>query len=292
MHRCNIVPLILLVLSIVNFALAAPALIPGKCQACDDVIHVPKGVITALGKRADESNWIMRLLESFDRWLPGGAESGSERSDSEDHDHESVDADHDRESVDVDHDAPGVSSHESSIESGHSSDDAPGGSSQEPLIESGQSSHDAPGVSSQEPLIESEQSSHDALGASSQEPPIESGQSSHDAPGVSSQEPSIESGQSSMLPPDSGRFPIGMHSPGSDSDSDRWSTIANAPSAESLFENLQSANAVLKGKDKIERRITGTARSAANAAQSAVRLTLWGKCIRLFPLLSTNILTP
>ena len=259
MHRCNIVPLILLVLSIINFALAAPALIPGKFQAYDDVVHVPKDVITVLGKRADEANWITRLLETFDGWLPR-VSSSSESSDysSEGAVSDEINAvesgsehgseDRDRESVDVDHDAPGVSSPESSIKSG-------------------QSSHDALGVSNQESSIESGQSSHDVLGVSNQEPSIESGQSSHDAPGVSSQQsPMIESGQSSMLPSDSGWFPIGMHSPGSDSDSDRWSTISNAPSAESLFENFQSANAVLKGKLKVERRITGSARGAANAA--------------------------
>ena len=242
MRRCNIIPLIL-VLSIVNFALAAPALLPGKCQACDGVVHVPRDVITVFEKRGDESNWMMRLLETFDSWLPGGssssesslesgseetdpAETGSERSDSEE---------------------PG------SVDWGSGWDSVESGSEEPDPVRSGSEELDP---------VRSDSEDRESVDVDD------------DAPGVSSPESSIKSGYSSMLPPDSGRYPIGMYPSGwdsdsdldSDSDSERWSTISNAPSAESLFENLQTANAALKGKAKVERRITGTARGVANAA--------------------------
>ncbi|KAF8491694.1 hypothetical protein F5888DRAFT_964582 [Russula emetica] len=45
---------ILLILSIIDFALAAPVLAQEKRQALVDVINIPKDVITVLGKRGDE----------------------------------------------------------------------------------------------------------------------------------------------------------------------------------------------------------------------------------------------
>ena len=44
-----------------------------------------------------------------------------------------------------------------------------------------------------------------------------------------------------------------------DADSDRWSTISNAPSAESQSNNLKSADTTMRGKAKVERRISSTA---------------------------------
>ena len=118
-----------------NLALAAPALIPREFQAYDDVVHVPKDIITVLGKRADEA---AQLLETFDGWLPRvssssesmTSDSSSEGAGSDETNLvESGSEDRDRESVDVDHDAPGVSSPESSIKSGQSSHDVLGVSS-------------------------------------------------------------------------------------------------------------------------------------------------------------------
>ncbi len=62
----------------------------------------------------------------------------------------------------------------------------------------------------------------------------------------------------------------------SDSDSNRWSTISNAPSVESQSDNLKAADAELirfKGKAKVERRISGTAGGVdmVNAAQMELR---------------------
>jgi hypothetical protein len=68
MHRYNLVPLILLILSMINFVLAAPVLIAEKCHACVDVVHVPKDVTTVLGKRGDELEKLAKLFDNFDRW--------------------------------------------------------------------------------------------------------------------------------------------------------------------------------------------------------------------------------
>jgi hypothetical protein len=71
MRRYNTVPLILLILSIINFALAAPVPMPEKCQSVD-MVHVPKDVITVLGKRGDdlelELEKIETLFDNFGTW--------------------------------------------------------------------------------------------------------------------------------------------------------------------------------------------------------------------------------
>ncbi|KAN0123272.1 hypothetical protein V8E52_003225 [Russula decolorans] len=54
MRRYDIVSGILLILSIIDFALAAPVLVQEKRQASVDVGHIPKDVITVLGKRGEE----------------------------------------------------------------------------------------------------------------------------------------------------------------------------------------------------------------------------------------------
>ncbi|KAN0115599.1 hypothetical protein V8E52_006718 [Russula decolorans] len=54
MRRYDIVSGILLILSVIDFALAAPLLVQENHQACVDVVHIPKDVITVLGKRGDE----------------------------------------------------------------------------------------------------------------------------------------------------------------------------------------------------------------------------------------------
>ncbi|KAN0123263.1 hypothetical protein V8E52_003216 [Russula decolorans] len=54
MRRYDIVSGILLILSIIDFALAAPVLVQEKRQASVDVVHIPKDVITVLGKRGSE----------------------------------------------------------------------------------------------------------------------------------------------------------------------------------------------------------------------------------------------
>jgi hypothetical protein len=61
MRRYDIVSGILLILSVIDFALAAPLLVQENHQACVDVVHIPKDVITVLGKRGDEE--LEKLLE-------------------------------------------------------------------------------------------------------------------------------------------------------------------------------------------------------------------------------------
>ena len=51
MRRYNIVSRIILIITVITFALAAPVLVQEKHQAGVDVVHVPGDVITVLGKR-------------------------------------------------------------------------------------------------------------------------------------------------------------------------------------------------------------------------------------------------
>ena len=61
MHRYKIVPTILLILSVINFLLAAPVGLPEACQQCVDMASVPKDVIpvSQSEKRSDqvENRW-------------------------------------------------------------------------------------------------------------------------------------------------------------------------------------------------------------------------------------------
>jgi hypothetical protein len=63
MRRYYTVSGILLILPIIDFALAAPVLVQEKRQADVDVAHIPEDAITMLGKRGDELNelWLKAL---------------------------------------------------------------------------------------------------------------------------------------------------------------------------------------------------------------------------------------
>jgi hypothetical protein len=61
MRQYDVVSGIFLILSIIDFALAAPVLVQEKYQACVEVVHIPKDVITVFGKRGNEE--IEKLLE-------------------------------------------------------------------------------------------------------------------------------------------------------------------------------------------------------------------------------------
>ena len=63
MRRYDIVFGILLILSIIDFALAAPVLVREKLQAHVDVAQIPKDAITVFGKRGNEE--LERLLAEF-----------------------------------------------------------------------------------------------------------------------------------------------------------------------------------------------------------------------------------
>ena len=67
MRLYDIVSGILLILSVIDFALAAPVLVQEKRQAWVDVVHLPKDVITVLDKRGDEE--LEKLAaEYFNSW--------------------------------------------------------------------------------------------------------------------------------------------------------------------------------------------------------------------------------
>jgi hypothetical protein len=63
MRRYDIVSGILLILSIIDFALAAPVLVQEKRQASVDVLHTLKDVITVLGKRGDA--WLEKFVDDY-----------------------------------------------------------------------------------------------------------------------------------------------------------------------------------------------------------------------------------
>jgi hypothetical protein len=264
MSRYNTVPLILLILSIIDFSLAAPVLIPEQCHVCVDVVHVvPKDVITVLGKRGDRLEEMVKLFEKFDNWFWG--ESGSSS-------------------------AVRPPSSSAPLESGYGSmpEHVPPGSAA-PSTESNWDLESLvwhPPTSSTVPSTESE-SEHDPPPSFESEsdhdpPPSLESESDHDLPSslesVSDLDsepkeppPSPESyGYSHTLPssPEWLTEPEHWYTPPSSPDPD-WSTISNAPRAESPFENFQTASDGLNGKVGVSRRIsTGTARGAANAAQS------------------------
>ena len=73
MRRYDIVFGILLILSIIDFALAAPVLTQEKRQADVDALHMPKDVMTVLGKRGDEE--LARLLDQYSKTSGKPAES-------------------------------------------------------------------------------------------------------------------------------------------------------------------------------------------------------------------------
>jgi hypothetical protein len=63
MRRYDVVSGILIILSIVDFALAAPVLVQEKRQASVNVVHTPKDVINVLGKRGDE--WLEKFVDDY-----------------------------------------------------------------------------------------------------------------------------------------------------------------------------------------------------------------------------------
>ena len=73
MRRYDIVTGILLILSIIDFALAAPVLVQEPHQARVDVVHIPKDAITVLRKRWEED--LEKLGEGFLKTVGKPAES-------------------------------------------------------------------------------------------------------------------------------------------------------------------------------------------------------------------------
>ena len=54
MRLYDIVSGVILILSIIDFAPAAPVPVQEKRQACVDMVHIPRDVIAVLGERGDE----------------------------------------------------------------------------------------------------------------------------------------------------------------------------------------------------------------------------------------------
>ena len=63
MRQCSIFSGTLLILSIIDFVLAAPILVQEKRQASPAVMHIPKGFISVLGKRGKDG--LDELLEEY-----------------------------------------------------------------------------------------------------------------------------------------------------------------------------------------------------------------------------------
>ena len=81
MRRSDVVSGAILILSIVNFALAAPVLVQEKRQPCVDVVHIPKDLVSVLGKRGDTVT-VDNLLDEFYKVMEEQAESSKAHSSS------------------------------------------------------------------------------------------------------------------------------------------------------------------------------------------------------------------
>ena len=84
MRRYDVVSRILLILSIIGFAFAAPVLVQENCQACANMVHIPKDVITVLGKRVEEEE-LEKLLEKYIKTGEKPVESSSSAPPGPDH---------------------------------------------------------------------------------------------------------------------------------------------------------------------------------------------------------------
>jgi hypothetical protein len=131
MRRYNIASRIIPILTVITFALAAPALVQDKRQACVDAVGVPEDVISVLRKR-NRGQDLNMLLDSL-RFLDDGVHlhepapppnvpplNPAEVHVQEVHVPPQGPADSDHESMDLDDDAP-----PGSPESGHSHSPAP-----------------------------------------------------------------------------------------------------------------------------------------------------------------------
>ena len=65
MRQCDMVVGVLFILSIINFALAAPVPVQEKGQAWVDVEHIPRNVITVLGKRGSDEKLMKDLFGTW-----------------------------------------------------------------------------------------------------------------------------------------------------------------------------------------------------------------------------------
>jgi len=95
MRQYDIVSGILLILSIIDFALAAPVLVQGKLQERVDVVHIPNDMITVFGKRWEqdlEKMWEEYFDESGNLESPASHISSS--SAPSEPDHESTNVEH------------------------------------------------------------------------------------------------------------------------------------------------------------------------------------------------------
>ena len=76
MRRYFIASGVLLVLPVVNFAIAAPVLVQETRQTGVDVVHMPEGAITMLGERGELDD-LEELLRMYEERLPKQAESSA-----------------------------------------------------------------------------------------------------------------------------------------------------------------------------------------------------------------------
>jgi hypothetical protein len=75
MRRSDIIFGILLVLSIIDFALAAPLLAQKKRHAYVDVVQIPEDVVTVVRKRGPEDEELQNLLKQLDDYVAEWPES-------------------------------------------------------------------------------------------------------------------------------------------------------------------------------------------------------------------------
>ena len=237
MRRYNIDSWALFILTVITLALAAPILEQAKGQASLDEVHVPRGMITVLGKRVvdnvlgtmlDGAGIFWNELEEHapEGHAPPPNEAGVQGP--EVHAPPPNLAGVQVPAVDEPMDDPQLNFWAMWALEGHVPDvqvpqHGPEGSDRESMV----IDDDAPPASPES--------------GNSLSPPMSPGSSTKFEDYYT---PQSSTGSSTEVS-------------GSDSDSDRWSTISNAPSAESQSKNLEAAESALiqlKGKAKVERR--------------------------------------
>jgi hypothetical protein len=218
MRRYNIVSRIILIPTVIAFALAAPVLVQEKRQACVDVMYVPD-MITVLGKRAldEDLNVLWDGLWHYENvW-------GNRNP---------------------------VAVHPQELAEMHAPPPSPAdtilgsmGSDDESLLESPESGHS--------------HSTHTSLANSDRESMLLDGDAPPTSPELStesedwhtlSSSPGWSTESEDWYTPPSSLGSLTDSDSDLDSDSDRWSTISNAPSAESQSKNLKAADSEMRGK--------------------------------------------
>jgi hypothetical protein len=259
MCRYNIVSRILLIITVITFALAAPALIQEKRQACVDGVHAPEDVITVLRKRAREQD----LWLDLDLGLTWYENAWGNLNPADVHLEPAppprVPPPNPAEVRVPEVNMPPQNPAEVHVPEVHMPPPNPAEVHVPEVHMPPQNPAEVHVPEVHVPPQNPEESDRESMDLDDEAPPP-SPESGHSRSPPGSPEGSTESEDWHTAPGSPGSSTESDLD--SDLDSDHWSTISNAPSAESLSENLKAADSEMRGKAKVSRRISGTASGA------------------------------